>query len=589
MGIESLIVIVVIVSCLGLMVFTSYSIDMILLAGLAVLMVSGTLPVSEALSGFSNEGLLTVGALYVVAAGLRETGAVHYITQRVMGNTKTVKLAQLKIMSPVMLMSAFLNNTPIVAAFIPAIERWSKKTGIPVSKILIPLSYAAILGGTCTLIGTSTNLILNGLLIEEASTRSLGLFEPAWIGIPVAIAGFIYLFIFGDLLLPDRGSSMDTFKDPKEYTIEMIVEDKGLMDGQTVDEAGLRNLPGLFLTEIQRGERIIPAVGPYEKLIGSDRLIFTGIVDSIVDLQKSPGLMPATDQVFKLDSPRKERKLIEAVVSRSNPVVGRTIKEGGFRERYNAVVLAVSRSGERIDQKVGEITLKNGDVLLIEAHPNFIKQYRNAGDFYLVSAIEDSAPVTYEKSGLAIISLIAMVVLASTGILSMLESAFVAGGFLLLTGCFRYSQAVESIDWRVLIAIGSALGLGAALQYSGVAESMASGLLGFATGKPFIALALTYLITWLLTELITNNAAAVLVFPIVLSLAQSLGLDFMPFAMTIIVAASASFSTPVGYQTNLMVLGPGGYKYSDFLKIGLPLNLMIGVITVSLVPLIWSF
>lgn len=589
MTFEGWFVLGVILICLFLLVGTSISVDIILFAGLAVIFITGILPAEQALSGFSNEGMLTVAALYIVAAGLKETGAIHFIVQKVMGDAKTVKKAQLRIMSPVMVMSAFLNNTPIVASFIPALERWSRISQIPVSKILIPLSYAAILGGTCTLIGTSTNLIINGLMIQHGSLQTIGLFEPALIGIPVAIAGFIYLMLFGERLLPVRGSSLDTFKDPREYTIEMIVETESALTGKTIEDAGLRNLPGLYLIEIQRNQRTIPAVGPYEILKGNDRLIFTGIVDSIIDLQQITGLEPATDQVFKLNAPRNERKMIEAVVSRSNPLIGRTIRDGHFRDRYDAVVIAVSRSGERINEKIGDITLRMGDVLLLEAHPNFVNKYRNSSDFYLVSPIEDSTPVTYEKAWLAGLSLVGMVVLAATGILSMLQAAIVAGGFLLVTKSFRYSNALESVDWRVLIAIASALGLGSALEYTGTAEYLATNLLSFAGDNPTLALALTYLATWLLTEMITNNAAAVLVFPVALSLAATLGVDFMPFAMVMIVAASASFSSPIGYQTNLMVYGPGGYQFTDFTKIGLPLNLIVGLIAVSLIPYIWNF
>jgi di/tricarboxylate transporter len=589
MTIEGLVVLGVILLCLILLVTTAISVDIVLFAGLAIIFILGIIPAEQALSGFSNEGMLTVGVLYVVAAGLKETGAIQFIVQKVMGNARTVKAAQLRIMSPVMIMSAFLNNTPIVASFIPALERWSRISKIPVSKILIPLSYAAILGGTCTLIGTSTNLIINGLLIEETTTHSIGILEPALIGIPCAIIGFIYLFLFGDKLLPVRGSSMDTFKDPREYTIEMIVQDGSLLSGQTIEDAGLRNLPGLFLIEIQRNGRAIPAPGPYEKLRGNDRLIFTGIVDSIIDLQQIGGLSPATTQVFKLNTPRNERQMIEAVVSRSNPLMGRTIRDGNFRDRYEAVVLAVSRSGERINEKIGDITLKSGDVLLVEALPNFVQKYRNSSDFYLVSSIEDSSPVTYEKAWIAGLSLLAMVLLAATGILSMLQASIVAGGLLLVTKCFRYTTALESIDWRVLIAIASALGLGSALDYTGVAEFLASNLLSFADGSPILALLFTYLATWILTEMITNNAAAVLIFPIALSLADSMGLSFMPFAMVMIIAASSSFSTPIGYQTNLMVYGPGGYKFTDFARIGLPLNLIIATVAVSLIPYIWNF
>ncbi|MBO6537197.1 MAG: SLC13 family permease [Balneolaceae bacterium] len=589
MTLEGWAVVGVIGLCLTLLLTTTIAVDLILLAGLAFLLISGILSPEEALSGFSNEGMLTVAALYVVAGGLKETGAIQMITQKIMGQTRNVRGAQARIMAPVMVMSAFMNNTPIVASFIPALEHWSKKTGIPVSKVLIPLSYAAILGGTCTLIGTSTNLILNGLLIEEGSIRSLGLFEPALIGIPCAIAGFIYLLLFGDKLLPSRGEAFQTFKDTREYTIEMLVPVGSPLARKTIQEAGLRQLPGLFLVEIVREDAVLPAVGPNQRLRENDRLIFAGVVESIVDLQSMNGLVPATDQVFKLDTPRKNRVLLEAVISATHPLRGRTIKEGEFRNRYNAVVIAVSRSGERVKEKVGDITLKTGDTLLIEASNGFLGRYRNSNHFYLISPLEGVPVTDFKKSGVALLILVIMIILAGTGILSMLQAGVLASGLMIVSRVIRYSVSIESIDWRVLIAIASSLGIGAALKTTGVAGLLAENLLSFAATDTFLLLAITYFLTWILTELITNNAAAVLVFPIALSIASSLGLDFIPFAIVIIMAASASFSTPLGYQTNLMIYGPGGYKYTDYLRIGLPLNLIVAFTTLSLVPFLWEF
>jgi di/tricarboxylate transporter len=491
-------------------------------------------------------------------------------------------------MAPVMVMSAFMNNTPIVASFIPALEHWSKKTRIPVSKVLIPLSYAAILGGTCTLIGTSTNLILNGLLLEEESVRSLGLFEPALIGLPCAIAGFIYLYIFGDKLLPSRGEAFQSFKNPKEYTIEMMVPEGSSIARKTIKEAGLRQLPGLFLVEIHREDAILPAVGPNQRLREHDRLIFAGIVDSIVDIQHIQGLEPATDQIFKIETPRRNRVLIEAVVSASHPLRGSSIKEGDFRNRYNAVVLAVSRSGERLKQKVGDIILQTGDTLLIEGTSSFLTRFKNSNQYYLVSPLEGASVSNFEKSGLALIILLGMIVLAGTGILSMFQAVILACGCMIVGRVMRYTTGIEAIDWKVIIAIGCSLGIGSALRTTGVAELLAVNVLELASSNLVVTLMITYFMTWILTELITNNAAAVLVFPVALSVAQSMGVNFIPFAIVIIMAASASFSTPLGYQTNLMIYGPGGYKYSDYLKIGLPLNLIVAIITLSLIELFWD-
>lgn len=408
------------------------------------------------------------------------------------------------------------------------------------------------------------------------------------IGIPCAIAGFLYLFLFGDKLLPSRGEAFESFKDTREYTIEMLVPDGSPLARKTIQEAALRQLPGLFLVEIHREGAVIPAVGPNQRLRVHDRLIFAGVVDSIVDIQNIQGLEPATDQIFKLDTPRRNRVLIEAVVSSSHPLRGSSIKEGEFRNRYNAVVLAVSRSGERLKQKVGEIVLETGDTLLIEATSGFLTRFKNSNQFYLISPIE--APVSnYEKSGLALLILAGMIILAGSGVLSMFQAVILACGFMIVGRVIRYTTGIDAIDWKVLIAIGCSLGIGSTLKTTGVADLVATRLLDFANTHLFLTMLITYLITWILTELITNNAAAVLVFPIALSIAQSIGVDFIPFAIIIIMAASASFSTPLGYQTNLMIYGPGRYRYTDYLKIGLPLNLITAFIALSLVPLIWDF
>ncbi len=582
------IVICVIIGCLVLLMSTTISADIVFLGGLTVVIVTQVVAPVEALVGFSNQGMLTVAALYIVAAGLKETGAIQFVVNKIIGRSKSIRRAQMRVMGPVMAISAFINNTPVVASFIPALEEWARKNRIPASKLLIPLSYAAILGGTCTLIGTSTNLIVNGLLIAEGYD-SLGLFEQAWIGVPCAIVGFIYLLLFGRKLLPIRGSGFDTFKNPKEYTIEMIVDADGSLAGKTIEEAGLRNLPGLFLVEVNRDKQIIMAVEPDELLQENDRLIFAGIVSSIIDLQQIKGLSPATDQVFELDSKRRERRLFEAVVSSTNPIYGKTIREGAFRNIYDAVVLAVSRNGERIEEKVGDIRLKDGDTLLLEAHSSFVEQYKNSRDFYLISGIANSEPPNYDKSGTAWAVIVGMILLVVLDFLSMFQASFLAAGAMLITGCCSATEAKDSVDWTVLLVIAAALGLGNAMQITGAASVIATNLLSYAASSPYLALTGTYLATWMLTETITNNAAAVLIFPIAISIAATIDVNMMPFVITVMMAASASFSTPIGYQTNLMVYGPGGYRFTDFTKIGLPLNLIVAAITIILVPIFWPF
>ncbi|MEO1466401.1 MAG: SLC13 family permease, partial [Cyanobacteria bacterium J06633_1] len=377
---------------------TNLSADVVFLGGTAVLFVSGILTEQDALAGFSNPGMITVAVLYIVVTGLTQTGGMNWISQRVLGLPKGQNAALLRMMPPVMGMSAFLNNTPVVAMFIPVISDWSRKLRISPSKLMIPLSYAAIFGGTCTLIGTSTNLVVNGLLISATDLPGLKLFDLAVVGLPCAIAGMIYLYTTNRWTLPSRKPVISETDDVRQYTVEMMVPSDSPISGKSIEQAGLRNLPGLYVVEIIRNQLIIPAVSPKEILRDGDRLVFIGMIDSIVDLHRLRGLQPATDEVFKLDTPRDQRCLIEAVVSNTCPMLGKTIREGKFRTQYNAVVLAVARNGERLAGKIGSIRLQPGDTLLLEANSNFLSQQRISNDFYLVNGIPDSEPLRHEKA-----------------------------------------------------------------------------------------------------------------------------------------------------------------------------------------------
>lgn len=560
---------------------------LVLLAGMIVLLTTGVLTPAQAVAGFANEGMLTVAALYVVVAGLRETGAMSGAVQGLFGRTRNIVTAQLRMMLPVMATSAFINNTPVVAAFIPLVTDWARKFGISPSKLMLPLSYAAILGGTCTLIGTSTNLIINGLLVANPAERGLAFFEIAWVGLPVAVVGLVYILVFGRWLLPERIAPVGELSDPREYTVEMIVTDDGPLAGRTVEQAGLRHLPGLYLVEIQRDGHVLAAVGPDAVLDHGDRLVFAGITESVADLQRIRGLAPATDQVFKLDTPRADRRLVEAIVGPNSPVANRTVRDSRFRTRYGAVVIAVGRDGDRVQGKVGDIVLRAGDMLLIEATRGFVRAHQDSRDFLLVRALS-GAPVPRHNRALAAWGTVAaMVAIATAGLLPMLNAALLAAGAMVLLGCVSGRAALRSVDLEVLLVIVGAIALGAGLQVSGAAGSMAGFVLAIAGSHPWLLLASVYAITTLLTESVTNNAAAVLVLPLAAAAAGAAGLELLPFAITIMMAASASFATPIGYQTNLMVYGPGGYRFGDYLRFGLPLNLMAGVTTVLVVPWVW--
>ncbi len=573
--------------CLGFLARSRVAPDVVLSAGLALLLLGDIITPTEALVGLANEGMVTVGVLYIVVSGLRETGGMQWVVQRVLGRPRSLIGAQLRLMAPVSALSAFVNNTPVVAMFIPALHDWARRNHLSLSALMIPLSYAAIAGGTCTLIGTSTNLVVNGLLQTQTDLPPLHLFDIAWVGVPTSLLVIAYVLAVSRWLLPERRPAATQFADAREYTLEMLVEPDSPLVGKSIEDAGLRQLPGTFLVEIDREGRILPAVGPQERLAANDRLVFAGVLESVVDLQRVRGLKPATDQVFKLDAPRRQRCLVEAVVSNTCPLVGRSIREGRFRNLYNAVVIAVSRNGERLNRKIGDIVLRPGDTLLLEAGENFAEQQHNSRDFYLVSRLNDSRPLRHERAAVAVGILVLMVALASFGWLPMLEAALLAAGLMILTRCTSSHIARRDVDWQVLVVIAASFGIGAALQKTGAAAVLAHNLIALANGNPRVALLLVYVATAICTEVVTNNTAAVLIFPIALATAHDLDVNFMPFAITIMMAASASFATPIGYQTNLMVYGPGGYRFGDYLRMGIPLALLTCTLTVSLVPLFW--
>ncbi|HWB54293.1 MAG TPA: SLC13 family permease, partial [Tepidisphaeraceae bacterium] len=513
---------------------------------------------------------------------------------RLLGRPKSTTGAQSRLLLPLIAFGPFLYNTPLVAMLTPAVQNWARKIRVNPSKLLIPLSYIKMLAGACTLIGSSTNLVVQGLLFQahksDPSIEPLGFWTLAAVGFPATIVAAVYILVSSKWLLTDRKSVDLTNVDPRQYTTEMLVKPGSAVDGKSIEQAGLRNLPGAFLAEIQHGTQTFAAVGPDYILRGDDRLIFVGVVNTMVDLQKIRGLLPAADQLHHLNEPRHDRVLIEAVVSNTNPFLGQTIREGKFRTTYNAAVVAVHRNGRRIPGKIGDIVLETGDTLLLEAHPRFHQMHRNSRDFYLVSAIADSHPPRHDKAWIAIAILVAMVVAMTFQAIPVLVCAMIAAGLMLITRCCRASQARRDVSWSTLIAIAGALGMGQALETTGAAQYLGHEIITISSHYgPIGALAGVYLFTLIITEMITNNAAAALAFPVALAVAHTLGLNFMPFAVVVTVAASAGFVLPTGYQTHLMVYGPGGYRFSDFARIGLPLDILIMVLVVFLTPHCFPF
>jgi di/tricarboxylate transporter len=584
MTVPAIILAAVIVAMIAGVALGRFRIDVAILGALLVLLLAGILDARRAFVGFASPAVITVAFLYVVATGLEETGAMIRIGNRLIGRATSALSVQARIAVPVAALSAFINNTPIVAVFLPVVGGISRRIGVAPSLLFMPLSFAVVLGGTCTLIGTSTNVVIEGL-VTNANLAGLGMFGFAKLGVPVTVAGVAYLLLFGRKLLP-KGEERSS-EDVRKYMAVVKVSPGAPLAGKTVAEANLRNLPGLFLSRIERGDQVIVAVGPNEKLEGGDILGFVGNLDSVVDLHKIQGLEPAHEEIRP--KYRHDLRLIEAVISPMSPLIGRTIKDAEIRTRYGAVIIAVHRHGHRVEGKLGSVVLQAGDTLLLEAPAAFADRHKASVDFHLVSMLEGSAIPRHDRAYVALAILVGLIALLALRVFPAEVSAMLAAAAMGVTRCCTAPQARAKVDWSVLIVIGAAFGLSDAMQSTGLAATASKLVL--AIGQPLGAvglLAAVYLITALLSAFIHRAAAVALVFPIALSVTTAAGYPFTPFAAIMAIAASCEFSTPIGYQTHLMVMGPGGYRWADYTRYGGPLTILCGVVAVGLAPLMFD-
>lgn len=602
--------------------------DTAMLGALTLLMVAGVIEPAKAVMGFANPAVLTIGALFVIACGLTETGATAALAKKLLGHPKGGISARFRLMVPVAILSAFMNNTPIVVMYLPIVNDWARKLHLSPSRLYMPLSFAAIMGGSCTLIGTSTNLAVNQLYLNHFAeygpglTETFGIVAPStakqfwWIaviGLPMTVIGVVFVAIASKWLLPQRVAPDTGGIERRRYTVELLVETDAPIVGKTIEQAGLRHLPGLFLSEIEREGHLLRAVGPETILEAEDRLIFVGVVDSVADLLKIRGLIPATDQVQKVDTNRHARTLVEAVVSHSSPLVRRNVRESKFRTRYNAAIIAVHRGGERVQGKIGDIVLQPGDTLLLSAHASFLETYRNSDHFYLVSGVEGAREVFHERAGLAL-GIMALLILLMTmpsarlfdaintrfgldlpaGGIAPVTAAFLCASLMVWTRCCTGTQARRSVSWQVLLVIGAAIGIGKAMYESGAADAIAEVIFSAAGDLgPHGLLFVFSILTAIFCQLVTNKGAAVLMFPIAMALASSAnggqGVSPEPFVITLTATAAGNYLTPVGCVINLMVYGPGGYRFTDYLRLGVPLTLLVAGLCAWIAPMAFPF
>lgn len=552
--------------------------------GVGLLLLVGVLSPERALEGFANPAVLVIGLLFILVGALERSPWLRWLSGLLFGDGG--EYLGIRGLAPVALLSAFLSNATVIAVLMPAVRTWGRRHRRGISSLMMPLGFAATLGGLLTLIGTASNLVVNGLLIQRGD-RGLGLFEITWVGVPIVAVGVLYLAVAGPRLLPERQDPLGELDaNPREYVGWLRVTPEGPLAGQTV--GSLRHLKDLFVAGLERSGRLRGPIEPSELLEGGDVLAFVGRVDRIAELAAEAGLQPVEAGGDGAWSSAAGFHLAEAVVSPSSPIVGHNIRETGFRGRYDAVVLAVHRHGEHLRQKIGDIVVRPGDTLLVAAGPSFLERWRYAHDFYLVSALGRVPTTVARGDWLEPAVLVAVIAAVAGGLLALLPA--VVGGVLLLValGRLRPADVWTAIHWPTLVMIAASIGMGHALADSGLASTTVRALL-HSPGHlgPALLAALVLIAAALLTEVLDNPAAAALVFPVAAAVAAHGGLSLHGAAVAVAVGASTSFLTPFGYHGNVMISGAGGYRTRDFVRFGLPLKLLVLTTAAVLIPLIW--
>lgn len=566
-------------------------------SAVGALLLVGVVDQDQALSGLASTAPVTIAALYVIAGAATVTGAVAPVVDRVLGNgpsSNGERMRLARLCGTAAAMSAVLPNTPLVALVAPRIVTWARRTGRSASVYLMPLSFAAILGGVITVIGTSTNLVVSDLL-RASGDAPLGVFEITAVGLPVAIAGVTVLVIVAPILLGRRSAGASSGPRPAgaqvadqsthRYTMAMVVEPGGPLVGRSVEDAGLRHLHGVFLAGVQRGGAIIPA-RPETRLGAGDTCYFAGDVTDIVDLGEIPGLVLAEEPHLPGAGDRPDTSLFEVVVSERSSLAGSTLRRVGFRGRFGAAVLAIRRHGDQLPGKLGTLVLRPGDVLLVLAGRDFARHWRDHGDFSVIAPLDEQPPARRERAWVVGVAIVGMIAFAVSGLLTLMESALIAAGLLVAGRVISLAEARRAVNLNVVLTIAASISLGVAVQASGLAVTFAD-LLGEVGGWfGDVGIVVVVLIaTMVLTELLSNNASAAVMFPVAVATALEAGLDPRVMAMVVLVGASNSFLSPIGYQTNLMIHSLGGYRVTDFARLGLPLSLTTLVVTPAVVIL----
>ena len=569
-----------------LQICTKLPSDFVFLGGMGLLLVSGVIPANTILGSFSSSTVVLICVLFVVVCGLVHTGFMQWVVRYCLGSPKTYRKAITRLMLPVAALSSFLNNTAVVALFTGVVRLWAKKLGISPSKLLIPLSYASGMGGICTLIGTPPNLLISGFYTKETGI-ALSIFTPTLVGLFCLIVGILSVIALSRFI-PVRQSPEDALQGTDNYTIELMVPTMSPIVGKTVKEVGLNNVEGGHLVEIIRiDHEVITAVNDEEFIFGGDRLIFSGDVEKILNLRDVHQLVNATHHIFSLDEVEQNRRLQMATIGFRSSLIGARMCDTRFENDNNLVLVAIAREGDVVKGSPREIELKAGDTLLMECPQRF---HVNSQSKYDLMEMETTSLYKPDMRTLySSLIMIAMVAVSSLGYLTLLQAAFIAAFAMIICRFCSIEQARESIDWRLLMIFAGSISLGTAIQDTGIAEWISQGILVICDGSPIMAIAGICLVGTFITEFTSNTATAAIFFPIAYQTAVNLDVNPLTFCVALMVAVSSSFATPIGSPTHMIVYGPGGYRFADFARIGIPMNFIIWIanlfITLLLFPL----
>jgi len=567
------------------LIFTKLREDVVFLCVIAILLLSGVLNTSQALSGFSSPSVVVVGVLFVVVAGLVHTGVLQWVVRYILGTPGSYRAAIVRLMVPVALLSSVLSNTTVVALFVNIVKMWAQKLKIAPSKLLIPLSYASGMGGVCTLIGTPPNLIISGLYADDTGNH-LNIFSTTIPGLACLFVGILSILALRRLL-PEHKSSEESFSHTNEYTVELLIPSDCKHIGESVSEAGLSSFNGGSLIEIVRFDReIISPVPDDEFLMGGDRLVFAGQVDEILSLRKTYGFVNADHPVFTLSEVDSNRRLRTAYIMPGCELEGQRVAETSFEHDRKMTLVAVARQGERILQSPRDIELKIGDSLLFECAPRVGSNNQVRG----LQFTDDSnvIPNIGRQTLVSTLIMLVMILLSSCNVLPLLQSAILAAIAMIVFRCCSPTQAMKSIEWNILMIFAGSVVIGVAIQETGIAEKIATSLLSVCNGRPLLVMIAMCVSATFITEFISNTATGAIFYPIVYQAALSMGVNPIPFLISLMIAVSSTYASPIGSPTHMLVYGPGGYRFTDFMRIGLIMNLIMLTVNLLIVNLIYS-